>query len=77
MTRQQDADAMLEEYWREQHIHDAGVVARRSEARETMRREARRQAARDLRAGMIRDAVACALVFAVIGAAFLFPWGAL
>jgi hypothetical protein len=77
MTRQQKADVMLEDYWRDQHIHDAGVIARRLEAHETMRREARRQAARDLRAGMIWDAVGCALVFGGIGAAFLFPWGAL
>jgi hypothetical protein len=58
MTRQQDADAMLEAFW-------------------AQRDATRRQAARDLRAGMIWDAVACALVFGGIGALFLFPWGAL
>jgi hypothetical protein len=58
MTRQQDADAMLEAFW-------------------AQRDAARRQAARDLRAGMIWDAVGCALIFGGIGAAFMFPWGAL
>jgi hypothetical protein len=42
-----------------------------------VRDAARRQAAQDLRAGMIRDAVACALVCGGIGAGLLFPWGAL
>jgi hypothetical protein len=42
-----------------------------------VRDAARRQAARDLRAGMIWDAVACALVCGGIGAAFMIPWGAL
>jgi hypothetical protein len=32
---------------------------------------------RELRAGMIWDAVGCALIFGGIGAAFLIPWGAL
>jgi hypothetical protein len=58
MTRQQDADAMLEAFW-------------------AQRDAARRQAARDLRAGMIWDAVGCALIFGGIGAGLLFPWGAL
>ena len=63
MTRQQDADAMLEAYQRGRKRYDLELR--------------RRQAAKELRAVMIRDAVACALIFGGIGAAFLFPWGAL
>ena len=79
MTRQQDADAMLVAHWTERRLaaresmRHAGIIHRAERSREARRR----QAARELRAGMIWDAVACALVFGVIGAAFLIPWGAL
>jgi hypothetical protein len=61
MTRQQDADADI----------DAQLDKFAENCREIERIE------RELRAGMIWDAVACALVFGGIGAAFLIPWGAL
>jgi fatty acid desaturase len=63
MTRQQDADAMLRAEWAARDVAARLAIRRRN--------------ARNLRDGKIWDAVACALVFGGIGAAFLIPWGAL